>query len=324
MKISRFAQYAWAMLTLNIFVILWGAFVRASGSGAGCGSRWPTCDGAVLSQPESAEMLVEFIHRLTSGVALLGVAGLFVWAWRTYPPGHRVRTGARLSLIFIVIEALIGAGLVLFELVAFNVSLARAVMIAVHLLNTFFLLAALTLTGWWASGGGPLGRPASRRVGWAFAGAALALLILGASGAITALGDTLLLTAGIDPAQSPLLAALIGLRIYHPTLAVVTGLLLWGAVRVSGSRAQAGGLAQSTGTGLLGLYVLQFALGLLNVYLKAPVWLQLVHLLLADLIWIFFVLLAAQVFRRAAASAPALASSPPGEAIASPSAAAGS
>ena len=153
--INRYAAFAWGTLLLNIFVILWGAFVRATGSGAGCGSHWPSCNGEVIPWSAQTETLIEFTHRITSGLALIAVVILLVWAMRSYPKGHVVRLGAKLSLGFLVLEALLGAGLVLFELVAYNDSGTRAVVGALHLVNTFLLLSVLTLTAWWASGGQP-------------------------------------------------------------------------------------------------------------------------------------------------------------------------
>ena len=299
---KKFLTYAWGVLLYNLVVILWGAFVRATGSGAGCGSHWPLCNGQVVPHEPAIETLIELSHRLTSGLALLAVIGLLLWAWRLYPRtqypeghtnGHRVRRAAAWSLFFIVVEALIGAGLVLFEYVATNVSMARAYWIAAHLINTFFLLAALTLTAWWAAGNKPIQwkqpLPLRATLIAAFAG----MFILGASGGITALGDTLTLTAGIDPATSPVLTQLIALRIYHPLLAFAVGGLIWLATwairRYSVVTARTSQLAQS----VLILYGIQLALGALNVQLKAPVWLQLVHLLFSDGIWILLVMLAA-------------------------------
>ena len=292
MRLNRYASYTWAVLGLNILVILWGAFVRATGSGAGCGAHWPTCDGQVLPRPESAEMFVEFTHRLTSGVAL-AVVGMLVWAWRAWPAGHPVRTGALASMVFMIVEALVGAVLVIFELVAYDTSLARPFVVAVHLINTFLLLGAITLTGWWAMGGAPLRWRGSGRLGWTLAAAMIGLLVLGASGAVTALGDTLVLAAGLRPEDSPLVAQLVGMRIYHPLLAFATGGLIWLAWRTARRLSPSPALTR-TGQLLLGVFVGQLLLGGLNVALKAPIWLQLVHLLFSDAIWILFVVMAAQ------------------------------
>jgi heme A synthase len=290
---NRFANFTWVVLGLNILVILWGAFVRATGSGAGCGAHWPTCDGQVLPRPESTEMWIEFTHRLTSGLALLAVVAMLVWAWRAWPAGHRVRQGAVASMVFMILEALVGAALVLFEWVAYDTSLARPFVVAIHLINTFLLLGAITLTGWWAAGGPALRWRGQGRLGWAVSGATIGLLILGASGGVTALGDTLVLAAGIKPEDSVLVAQLVELRIYHPLIAFATGGLLWLLWRAANFVNPSPQL-QRTGWLLLAIFGVQLFLGVLNVALKAPVWLQLVHLLLADAIWIVFVLLVAQ------------------------------
>jgi heme A synthase len=284
-----------------VIVVLWGAFVRATGSGAGCGSHWPLCNGEILPRAPEIETLIELSHRLTSGVALIMVVALAPWAWRAFPRGHRVRKAAMVSLLLMIVEALIGAGLVLLELVATNVSVARAYWMAGHLINTFLLLGALTLTAWWGSG-----QPGVRLRGQGgqlitLALALLGVLILGASGAITALGDTLVFQAGISPEDSPIVAALVDLRVYHPLLAFgVGGLLLLAGWTVW--QTQPDGQTRRLALWLGGLYAVQLIAGAINVVLKAPVAMQLIHLLLSDLIWILLVLLAASALAERAPS----------------------
>jgi cytochrome c oxidase assembly protein subunit 15 len=164
-----FPIYALVVLGVNLFVILWGAVVRASGSGAGCGEHWPLCNGAILPQSHATATLIEFTHRATSGIALLLVIGLFWWSRRTFPTGHRARTGALWSLVFICSEALVGAGLVLLHLVGDNASPLRAMYLAAHLLNTFLLLAALALTAHWATHDAPWRRPKAGAAPWLLA-----------------------------------------------------------------------------------------------------------------------------------------------------------
>ena len=288
-------RFAWGVLVYNVAVIVWGAYVRATGSGAGCGSHWPLCNGEVIPRSPGAATLVEFSHRLTSGLALLAVVALVVWVWRATAPGHPARRAAALSLLFILLEAGIGAGLVLFELVADNASMARALFMAAHLLNTFVLLAFLTLTaerlGHGASAPGPVRAPKTLTA-WA---GAVALLATGTSGAVAALGDTLFPAASLAEAMQADLSAtshvLIRLRVLHPAIAVGTGLLLMiGAPRLGRG---ASGRARALARAVAALAAVQLAAGFLNVVLLAPVWMQLVHLLLADALWIVFVLLTA-------------------------------
>jgi heme A synthase len=296
MRSRRFTNYAWGILVYNVGVILWGAYVRATGSGAGCGNRWPLCDGVVLPRAPRLETMIEFSHRASSGLALLLVAGLFIWAFRAYPKGHTVRLGAALSLLFIITEALVGAGLVLFDLVADNATATRAVSIAVHLVNTFLLLSALALTAHWASGAPPLRLRGQGTRLWALGIGLLGLLILGMTGAITALGDTLFpaesLATGLRQDLDPTANFMIQLRVVHPVVAVAVSfylILITGLPDVTGPRADAKRLARL----LTVLFVIQLIAGGANVLLLAPVWMQLLHLLLADLGWIALVLLAA-------------------------------
>ena len=149
---QRFGRYAVGVVLYNIFVILWGAFVRATGSGAGCGDHWPDCNGEVIPWDAGTETLIEFTHRATSGLALLSTVVLIVWAFRAWPTRHRVRRAAAASMFFMVMEAAVGAALVLLELVAHNDSVARAWVMGAHLVNTFLLMGALTLTAWWGRG----------------------------------------------------------------------------------------------------------------------------------------------------------------------------
>jgi len=282
---TLFTRYAWITLGYNILVILWGALVRATGSGAGCGANWPSCQGEFIPLTNQLETMIEFAHRASSGLALLLVLGLVIWAFRSFIPGHRARRAATWSMIFILIEALVGAGLVLFELVAENSSIARAVIISVHLANTFLLLGALTFTALWSTGPVAVQWKMEQRF-WLFL-SMLSLIVLGMTGAITALGDTLFpLSVARERITNHFL---IELRVWHPVLAVFLGAFV-------------AFIAHRTGTHhrmlswrLIGLIGIQFIFGLMNIWLKAPVWMQMIHLLFADLIWIVFVIFADSV-----------------------------
>lgn len=279
-------RVAWGVLGYTILVILWGGVVRASGSGAGCGDHWPLCNGEVIPTAPTLNTVVEFGHRVTSGLALPAVLVLMWLVWRRFGAGSPVRTAAAASVAFMVLEAAIGAGLVLFEYVAYNPSIGRAVWMAAHLTNTLFLLAALTLTAWWSEGGTPPRWRRSGRTAWV-AASLVATVVLGAGGAITALGDTLVLGGGLDPETDPVVAALVGARVFHPTMAFVTLTVLGATVLATRS---AGPRVTQLGMGVLGLFLAQMALGALNVWLMAPIWMQIVHLLVTDLIWIGLVI----------------------------------
>jgi heme A synthase len=288
----RFARYAWSVLAFNIAVVLWGAFVRATGSGAGCGKHWPLCNGEMVPPSPSLNTIIEFTHRVTSGIDLALVALLVVWAFRTFPRRHAVRLGAALSAAFLFTEALLGAALVLLEHVAKNQSSARAYSLSAHLLNTLTLLACLTLTAWWATHRAPV-RQGGRAL-WMAACTLGLVMILGVSGAIAALGDTLFpsrsLAEGLARDFDPAASIFVRLRILHPVIAALAGAwLLFYAAASAGRRPDLRPRAWL----LLAMVAAQITAGVANLLLSAPVWMQIVHLFLADTLWISLVLLCA-------------------------------
>ena len=291
-SVRRFARYAWSVLAFNLAVVLWGAFVRATGAGAGCGKHWPLCNGEMLPRSPSLNTVIEFTHRVTSGIDLVLVALLVFWAFRAFPRRHAVRQGAALSAVFLISEALLGAALVLLEHVAKNQSSARAYSLSAHLLNTLTLLACLTLTAWWAMRNAPV-----RLVGRAAWMAALSLgmvMILGVSGAIAALGDTLFparsLAEGLARDFDPGASVFLRLRILHPVMAAFAAAwLVFYAVTTVRRRPR----LRSRAWMLLGMVAGQITAGVVNLLLSAPVWMQMIHLLLADALWISLVLLCA-------------------------------
>src|SRR5258707_9486008 len=141
----RFRRFAWGVLAYNVLVILWGALVRATGSGAGCGGHWPLCNGDVLPNVSQIGTVIELTHRLMSGLALILVVAMFAFARKTYPPRHAARRWAAWSLLFILTEARLGAALALLGHVASNESVGRFYSLARHRVNTFLFLAWLAL-----------------------------------------------------------------------------------------------------------------------------------------------------------------------------------
>src|ERR1700690_1434565 len=293
---TRLARFAWGLLAYDVGVAGGGAYVRATGSGAGCGRHWPLCNGEVVPQAPRVETLVELSHRLTSGAALLLTAALFVWSRRAYPRGHWVRAGALASMTFMVAEAALGAALVLFELVAHDASTKRAFSVSLHLVNTFLLLASTALTAWWASGFAPPRLRGQGLVAWTTALPLGAMLLVGSSGAVTALGDTLFPSAsmalGVAQDFAPHAHLFIRLRALHPLLATMTAALILVAGGITRS-CRPTTLVRTLSRLAAALAVAQVAAGLLDMITLAPLWLQLGHLLLADAVWVALVLTAA-------------------------------
>ncbi len=294
-----YTKYVWAFLSYNLFVILWGAFVRATGSGAGCGSHWPLCNGEVIPREPAVETLIELTHRLTSGLILPLFILLAVGAWRIFRPGSLVRRAIFFVGFFTLTEALVGAGLVKFELVGDNDSAERALVMMFHLINTFLLEGAITLTAWWSQKGAPDRLRWPGRVGFFLAAGVVGMMLLGASGAVTALGDTLYpsssLIEGVRQDFDPTAHFLIRLRIFHPPIAIVLGAYLIVLGRYLRAKNDDPLLGRVTLV-LTGLYSGQIALGVINVLLLAPVAIQLVHLLLTELIWITLLITCELIF----------------------------
>lgn len=284
-RLSAFARYAWALLAWNVAVVLWGALVRATGSGAGCGNHWPRCNGEVIPPSPTVQTLIEFTHRLMTGADGFMVLALVILAWRRYPKGSPVRTGAALSGFFLVTEALVGAALVKLDLVADNRSPARVWWMALHLVNTFFLLASLTLAAWWASGGRRVRLRGQGTAAGVMLGAIAATLVVAVTGAITALGDTLYPKTSVGLSVSTAATFLERLRIVHPAVAIATALYVVAAGIVV-RRLRPGAATARLSRLLVALFFVQIAAGAVNVVLLAPVWMQLVHLLIADAVWI--------------------------------------
>ena len=286
---TRLVRFAWLVIGWNVLTILLGAVVRATHSGAGCGRSWPTCQGEMLPELSGATT-IEFTHRIASGIALILVASLMLMVWRSVAPRHPARRAVVWAGFAIVGEALIGAAIVFYEWVADDSSIARVVAVPMHLVNTLLLLAALTLTAWFLAGGGRLvARGVPLR--WVVAGAA-ALVAIAGTGAITALADTLFpsesVAAGLAAALTSTEHFLTRLRVLHPVLAV----LAISAAAVA-TRLMRGPVAVRVRI-LLTLSVAQMGFGVLTIALGSPLWVRLLHLATADLIWISYVWLAAQ------------------------------
>ncbi|ADV66620.1 COX15/CtaA family protein [Deinococcus maricopensis] len=303
---------AWGVLAYNILVILWGAVVRITGAGAGCGEHWPLCNGVVVPQSPTLHTIIEFSHRLTSGLSGLLAISLVALAMLTRPKGDPVRLGAWLSLALIVLEGLVGGVQVLLGLTANSTNPARGFVQGVHLANTFALMGALLLTAVWASGGRPV---RLRGQGWLGAAALVGLLlmlVLGMAGAVTALGDLLFAPSNGTPVDTVkhdfrTTATIIeNLRVVHPILAFVTsGYLLWFAGRAREARGEGVTRWQYALGGIIGAQMLA---GFANVVLKAPGWMQLTHLLLACIMWLVTVMLTYSALTapaRTASTAPA-------------------
>jgi len=286
-----FRRYATVIVAYLLFVILFGAWVRITHSGAGCGSHWPTCNGDIVPLSPSTETIIEFTHRVTSGVLGPAVLVLVGWSIRLFGRG-RVTVAAVVTMVFVVLEALIGAGLVLKELVADDDSVPRAVIISLHLVNTLILTGSAALTAWWSYDYRELRPRALGRGTWLLTAGLLALVVTCMTGAVTALGDTLF---PATPAAEGLLAHvrddlssanhfLVRLRIVHPVVAVVAAGALYGIGAWAREHTH-DPITPRLARGLQHSVIAQVVVGITTIGLAAPGWMQLVHLLMAQIVW---------------------------------------
>jgi cytochrome c oxidase assembly protein subunit 15 len=296
-KLSAFAKYAWFVLVYNLVVIIWGVFLRASHSGDGCGQHWLTCQGEVVPSAPQLKTVIEFSHRLTTGLSAITVLVLFIWAFRRFTKGDPARLAAAFSFVFIIIESLIGAGLVLTGNTADNWTPSRPFWAIGPLINTFFLLAALTLTCWFSSGKERIDFNVDRKVVLLLLVGVLGIFIVGSSGSLAALSNMLFpstsIIEGFAKDFSGTSPMLVRLRISHPIVSVAVGMFL---IFLAGwlKRVSSNDRDVAKWVNILSLLVLvQFASGAATLLLHAPIVMQLVHLFLADAVWICFILLSA-------------------------------
>jgi heme a synthase len=292
-------RFSWGVLAYFIAVILWGAVTRATGAGDGCGNHWPLCNGTLMQHSPSVDTLIEFTHRITSGISFFSVVGLMIWAFRTTARGHVARAASAASVVFTLIEAVLGALLVKLGLTAQSHSPLRAPYLALHFTNTLLLIAALALTA----------HMLSRREGYAWSsirvvapvGAGLALfafLAVGVTGSLAALGDTLFPATSLSAALTQDFSAssgwLLRWRWTHPAIAFLASLfLIWILVRAAQRPTQGSTHWNNRGLSAVVLVLLaaQYVLGVMDVVLLAPLWLQVAHLLGADALWSALVVL---------------------------------
>ncbi|UOF01814.1 COX15/CtaA family protein [Bdellovibrio reynosensis] len=287
MNLTRFKNFAFALLAYTVLVILWGAWVRISHSGDGCGDTWPLCHGQLIPEAQRGKTWVEYGHRLMSG--LYGFAVIYFWwmARKLYPTGHFARKAALATLIFTITEALLGAKLVLFKLVTTNDTPYRAFVMALHQLNSFLLTGAVALTFAAALASHELPKENSKDKVYKFL--PLVIIVIGITGAWASLSNSLFPTHNLWEGLMADFASeshfLVRLRGLHPLLATLGGgsLALYFWLK-----------AQSNDTKLIQERSVQMSLALIGamifgvatLVLHAPVWMKIGHLAIAHTIWV--------------------------------------
>ncbi len=267
-----------------LFIIVWGAWVRLSDSGDGCGQHWPLCDGEVIPASVDLKKWTEFFHRATSGLFGLSVLWQVGLSWKKLGARHPACVSAWCAAILTLIEALIGAFLVKKGLVAESREPLRILVMSLHLVNTFLLLAALTMADFWKNAS----FKCPKAPGFYDLMGIVLLLVVAALGAMASLAHDWFPSAnllqGLAADFDPQKHWLVRVRIFHPLVAILTTVFLF----VGTCYRREHGNSRESFIFLI-LLAGQLFVGVLNWALMAPPWSALLHLVLADLIWIGFI-----------------------------------
>lgn len=290
-------KWSWALLWLTVGVIVGGSLVRATGSGDGCGESWPRCEGSLFPLGGGTETTIEFAHRAATvflGVVLLIV---IVLAFRAGDAGRDVRRALKWVAIFFTGEVIVGAVLVLAGWVDMDASIGRMIVVPIHLVNTFLLLGATVLVVHVASGGTWPRLETKRRsnqIGLAILGT---ILLIGALGGLNALADSLYpadtLAEGLRAEFGAAAPVLVRVRIFHPMIAIAgsLGVLMW----LRSPSFDGAGLVRPLANAAAVVIGLEVVIGIVNVALLTPVEIQMVHLVVADVLWILATLAVVRV-----------------------------
>jgi len=272
-----------AGLFLAISSILAGAIVRATGSGDGCGSTWPTCKGRVIPELSDIPELIEFSHRAVSGILLVVTLIIFLKT-RDLEKNNLKKVISNYLTFFVVLEAVIGAVIVLFEWVGLNSSLPRIVAVPIHLVNTFGLLACFIALY-------KVVKDDQQSIKGIVDNQFLVVLCLfllsGATGSITALADVLFpsesFIQGFVEDFDETSELLTRLRILHPIVASLLSITLF----FESNRLKK---TYKLNTKSLKLMVLvAVTLGAVNVLSNIWLPLSVFHLAIADFLWITYI-----------------------------------
>jgi cytochrome c oxidase assembly protein subunit 15 len=285
-KQIQFKRWTLFLLIYTVLVILWGAWVRISHSGDGCGDTWPLCNGLLIPEAQRGKTWVEFGHRLMSGV--YGILVVYLWfkSRKIFSKTEFARRAAFATLVFMIIEALLGAKLVLFKLVTTNATPYRAFVMGLHQVNSFLLTGAVAFAYFAASANQELNTAYKIRkyklLPWI-------IILIGVTGAWAALSNSLFpsenLLDGLMQDFSPNSHFLVRLRILHPFFAIVgaggLSLFFWLKYQTTENLQ-----LQKAALLMTNALVIGILFGMATLFLHAPLWMKIAHLAIAHTLWV--------------------------------------
>jgi protoheme IX farnesyltransferase len=235
--------------------------------------------------------IIEASHRGMTGLVAIFAVIIAIWAFREFPKGHLARKAATAIVGFTILEALIGALIVKLGWVTTNDSAARAAGMCAHVVSTFFLVGSITVAGLAGSGLRPLRFKGQSSIGWILGMGGFGICTLAMSGAISALGHTLKPTDNVlKAALNPATHWMVRVQPLHPLIAISIGLYLLLACGLV-IHLRPDPMVKAATRWVVGLYLCQLLLGTLNIWFKAPIPMQMAHLVLADVNWISLVVM---------------------------------
>ena len=282
-----FQIYLWGILLFTVAVIISGDIVQATESGAGCGDSWPKCDGTLIPAFADVHVAIEFIHRMLTSVLSFGYLGLLIGGYLLFGRKHPVWRSILFSTAILLVEILLGASLVLFGWVEDNATWGRVIADSFHVVNTLVLLGSLVLIIFLSrpDGGILVAKSNPKRRYLIFA--MLIVILITVTGTINSLADTLYLSDHVVVEETPIAQLLVSVRAIHPLIAIIGGFAIIGFLYLVIEEPSA--QKSALGFAVFGVIFLQFLSGVFNIVLLTPVETQIIHLGLADTLWILLV-----------------------------------
>ncbi len=298
-------------LVIGFAQVVFGAIVRITGSGLGCGTHWPDCYGSFTPTPNAPNLLVEITHRYGAAALSLAIVALAIFAWmRRSESGVDGRGGvlrpSLLALLLVIVAAVFGA-------VTVKMELATGVVVT-HLAIAMSLLAVLVVIVVRAGGFGSPAitarSPRTFRSGRAAVGLTFLALVLGALTANTP-------GAPIACQGFPLCRVIaehgtpLWIQVTHRIMAFLLLLHLIGIIMGVKKRAEPGPI-RSAAWAALSIVVLQILIAAAMVEMHLPASLRSLHQAVGTALWISVVVLTslASGYGRSAATSDLARESP--------------
>ena len=280
--ILTYRIFAWSVLSLTILVIISGDLVQITGSGAGCGESWPKCNDELLPDVTSTNTIIEFSHRLLTTIVGFCIISLALFARFLFGKNHFCTKVTYIAIFFLITEILIGAMLVRFGWVEFDISWGRVIADALHVLNTFFLIAAIASSTQYKNYTYiPNLEKNTQRLVFVI----MIFLIIAVTGALNSLADLLYVEKISLSQQNNIYDLLIGVRALHPFIAIIGGIII-AYIMLTFSNQALPNVQKKLIIIILASIGLQFIVGIINIVLMTPLTIQIIHLVLANILWI--------------------------------------